>query len=188
MHHTENIIGLKNGSYKDFEIIYDTYYPNLYGFIFGLTKSHTETKDIAQETFIKVWINRENIDPQFSFKSYLFRIAQNLITDVFRRTLNSPIFLAYENCCEDILQDSRNVERKIDFDLFRVKLEKAKNKLSPRQKEIFELNKEQDIESSKIAETLGITEQTVYNQIHTSLKILKKEFNKEDFLFFLFFA
>jgi RNA polymerase sigma-70 factor (ECF subfamily) len=185
MHVKENIVGLINGSYKDFKCIYDTYYPNLYGFIFGLVKSHSDTKDIAQETFMKVWINRKSIDPEQSFKSWLFKIAQNLITDSFRKQLNNPVFLTYANCREESPPDDENIEQKMDFDLFRQRLEKAKTKLSPRQKKIFEMNKEEDIPPGEIAKLLDINEQTVYNQLSGALKIIKKEIKREDFLFFL---
>lgn len=50
----KHIEGLRCGSYNDFKVIYNRYAGNLYGFVFGLTRSHELSKDIVQDTFIKI--------------------------------------------------------------------------------------------------------------------------------------
>ena len=134
---------LRYGSYNDFKIIYNKYAGSLYGFVFGLTRSHGLSKDIVQETFIKVWTYRENIDPAKSFKSWLFKISHHLIIDEFRKRLKDPVFESYLDYSDNLqISSSPSVEQKIDFDLFIDRLNKAKEKLTDRQKEIFELSKE----------------------------------------------
>ena len=64
--HPEILRQLKEGSYKAFNTLYEQYFDLLYGFIFGLTRSHEQTSELVQEAFIKVWINRQKIDmPKF---------------------------------------------------------------------------------------------------------------------------
>jgi RNA polymerase sigma-70 factor (ECF subfamily) len=185
-HIEKHIIGLQNSSYKDFRVLYDTYAGNLHGFVFGLVKSESLTKDIVQETFIKVWINRKNIDAQQSFKSYLFKISQNLIIDNFRKQMSNPFFESYLNYNEKLSVEN-DIEQKIDFDLFAERLEIAKHKLTPRQREIFELNKEQGISVLEIAQRLNINEQTIYNQLSTAMRLLKKEIGTFGIFFFTIF-
>jgi RNA polymerase sigma-70 factor (ECF subfamily) len=186
MDYTKYILNLQNDSYNDFKFLYDTFSGKLYGFVLGLVKSESIAKEIVQETFIKIWVNRKNIDPDLSFKAYLFKISQNLIIDNIRKQMNNPIFENYLDYCNEI-PDLDNIEQKIDFDLFVQRLEIAKKKLPPRQKEIFELNKEQGIAAPEIAKQLNINEQTVYNQLSSALKILKKEIGGTFlFLFCLF--
>lgn len=60
-----------------------------------------------------------------------------------------------------------------DFDKYLKAIEKAKNDLTPRQREIFILNKECGIPVGQIAEKLGIQAQVVSNQLCTALKIVK---------------
>ena len=186
MDYEKHIVGLQNGSYKDFKFLYDAFSCNLYGFVYGLVKSKSKTKDIVQETFIKVWVNRKNIDAQQSFKSYLFKISQNLIIDSFRKQIGNPVFEDYLNFNEELTVEN-NIERKMDFDLFAERLEKAKQKLTPRQRELFELNKEQGIAVPEIAQRLNINEQTIYNQLSTATHLLKKEIGTWGFFFFLLF-
>jgi RNA polymerase sigma-70 factor (ECF subfamily) len=181
------IEGLQKGSYSDFRTLYDAFSGNLYGFIFGLVKSDSLTKDIVQETFLRVWLNRSFLDPQLSFKAYLFKISQNLIIDNFRRQMSNPLFVDYLDYCDELISDANTIEQELDFDLFHKHLKIAKTKLTPRQREIFELNKEQGIPTSEISERLNISEQTIYNQISSALKILKKELSSLDFLLFFIF-
>lgn len=185
--YSKNIERLKDGSYQDFRILYDAFAGLLYGFAFSLVKSESVSKDIVQEVFIRVWLNRKGLDINQSFKAYLFKISQNLIIDHFRFQMSNPLFEDYQDYYNSVTIDS-SVEQHIDFDIFCRHLEKAKNKLTPRQREIFELNKEQGISASEIARHLGISEQTIYNQLSVALKILKQECKGlELLLFYIFF-
>ena len=53
---------LRSGSYRDFTKLYESYASRLYAFALHLTHSDALAKDIVQETFIKVWVRREQID------------------------------------------------------------------------------------------------------------------------------
>ncbi|GAB6007803.1 RNA polymerase sigma factor [Dysgonomonas reticulitermitis] len=176
------------GSHQDFRILYEEYSGRLYGFVFSLTRSRSMANDITQETFIKVWINRENIDPSMSFKSYLFKISKNKIIDEFRKQINNPVFEDYMAYCDELYADGNdNIEQTIDYDYFLQQLDNAKAKLTPRQREIFELSKEQRLPSSEIAQKLNISEQTIYNILSSAMKILRKEMGQASLLFLLFF-
>ncbi|GHT07430.1 DNA-directed RNA polymerase sigma-70 factor [Bacteroidia bacterium] len=186
MDYKKHIEGLQNNSYKDFRVLYYAYAGNLYGFVFGLVKSNSLAKDIVQETFIKVWTNRRNIDANQSFKSYLFKISQNLVVDNFRKQMANPVFENYLDYSEELFTEN-DIEQHIDFDMFTKRLEMAKHKLTPRQREIFELNKEQGISVPEIAVRLNIHEQTIYNQLSTAMRLLKKEIGIFGFFFFSLF-
>ena len=157
---------------------------SLHGFVFSLTRSETLTHDIVQETFIKVWVGRENLRSELSFKSYLFRIARNHIIDEFRRRMNNPLFEDYMDYCDRVHTESDRVEESIDFDEFHRRLDRAKGKLTPRQREIFEMNKMQGTPPRDIASAFGLSEQTVYNQLSIALRIIRKELER----FVLFFV
>ncbi|MBQ3827091.1 MAG: HTH domain-containing protein, partial [Prevotella sp.] len=48
-------------------------------------------------------------------------------------------------------------------------------KLTPRQRELFELSKEQDLSNAEIEERLGISNQAVRNRIAAAVKIIREE-------------
>lgn len=178
---------LRNGSYKDFTKLYELYASHLYAFAFGLTRSEDLAEDIVQETFIKVWVRRELINLDMSFKSFLFTMARNQLLNEFRRQVNNPLFMDDVAYTEPSEGSETTVERKISIDEFNQRLEQAKQKLTPRQRELFELNKEQGVSVQEIVTKIPITEQSVRNQVSQALQVLKKELGRCSFLLTLFF-
>lgn len=184
--HAHLIGGLKSGSYKDFDKLYAIYADLLYGFVLNMTKSPSEAKDILQETFLRIWQTREQLSLDMSFKSYLYSIARNLIIDSFRRQVKSVAFEeyiasdAYQNYAED------TIDRNIDFDEFLEKFEQAKEKLTDRQRQIFELSREKGLSITAIAEQLSLSEKTIKNQLTLIMKILRTELSYYYFFLFLF--
>ncbi|MDR0575294.1 MAG: RNA polymerase sigma-70 factor [Tannerella sp.] len=180
------IIGLKSGSYEDFDKLYAIYSDMLYGFVLNLTKSPSEAEDILQETFLRIWKARTKISENKSFKSYLYTIAQNLIIDSFRNQMKSVAFEEYINSEAYQSYAENCVEKEVDFDEFRQVFEKAKRKLTERQRQIFELSREQELSISVIAEKLHLSEKTVKNQLSLAMKMLREELSYYYFFLFLF--
>lgn len=75
-----------------------------------------------------------------------------------------------------------DADKEIDFDQLCQALQKAKSNLSPRQREIFELNKEHNLS----VEQLSIKEQVVRNQLSAALKIIRTELQQYSFILLLF--
>ena len=178
---------LRSGSYRDFTKLYESYASRLYAFALHLTHSDALAKDIVQETFIKVWVRREQIDLDMSFSAFLFTMAKNQLLNEFRRQANSPLFLEDVVLNESGDGEETAIERKLSFEEFNHRLEIAKQKLIPRQRELFELNKEQGITITEIAAKAFISEQSVRNQLSQALHVLRKELGKYALLFSLFF-
>jgi len=178
---------LKRGSYKAFDILYSMYVNRLYGFIFKLTKSESETREIVQDTFVKLWISRENIITEASFQSYLFTIAKNSAINKFRATINSPVFVDYINYLNEHSTPDNSVTALLDYDDFRIKLTDAKKHLSESQRNIFELCKELGYSNAEAAKKLNLSEQTIKNQLSIALKVLRERMIANAFLFTLFF-
>lgn len=179
--------GLRIGSYRDFTRLYELYAPRLYAFVFSLTHSETMAKEVVQETFIRVWMHRAQLDPDQSFKAYLFTIAKNRLLNEFRRQVNRADFIKEWQSSLPGQPEENNIERKISLDEFHRCLQGAKKKLTPRQRELFEWNKEEGFSVPEIAEKTALAEQTVRNQLSAALRILRKEMSKYYLLFASFF-
>lgn len=178
---------LMAGSYKDFTRLYEEYAPRLYAFVLTLTHSETVAQDIVQETFLKVWLKRDQIDPSCSFKSWLFTIARNHLLNEFRNRLNRTHFLQEIGMEEKELLAENNVELNLSIQEFNQALEKAKEKLTPRQRELFEWNREQGVPVAEIAARISVSEQSVRNQLSQAVVRLREELKSFSVLFLLFF-
>ena len=182
------LLGIKAGSTECYRQLYERWVSRLYGFVFRYVKSEPVTDDIVQETFLRIWTNRKKLDPNCSFKSYLFTISYHLLLKELRRRLNHPFMEEFVECQHEWAASGDYVEEYMDLERFREALVKAKQKLTPRQREIFELNKEQELSVAEIAEHLSISEQVVRNQLSASLKVIRAELQKFTCLLALFLS
>lgn len=182
------VIGLKSGSEESYRILYDLWFSRLYRFVLRYVKSEPVTDDIVQETFLNIWIHRESINPCMSFKSYLFTIAYHFLIKELRRQLNTPLMKDYVAFCSELSTCDNEQVEKLELQQFQDSLNRAKKKLSPRQRQIFELNKEGNATIAEIAASLSITEQVVRNQLSAALKIVRKELCQYPYLLLLFLS
>ena len=171
----ELILSVKSGSECSYKALYELWVSRLYRFVYHYVKSETVTDDIVQETFLRIWNNRSKLDPECSFKSYLFTISYRLLLKEIHRQLNNPVMAEFIDYQSELATATDEAERKLEFDLFLVALEKAKKLLPPRQREIFEMNKELNIPILDIAKKLNIGEQVVRNQLSASLILIRTE-------------
>lgn len=186
MQEKELIIDIKNGSETAFNVLYSQWVSRLYRFVFQYLKSRSATDDVVQDTFLRIWVNRANLNPDESFKSYIFTIAYHFLLKKIKEQINNPSMEEYVEYQNKLFTSADEIPDGLDFDKFTKALEKAKLHLSPRQKEIFELNKEYGLSISEISSKLSVTEQVVRNQLSASLKILRSELRQYYPLFLLF--
>ena len=125
----ELILSVKSGSECSYKALYELWVSRLYRFVYHYVKSETVTDDIVQETFLRIWNNRSKLDPECSFKSYLFTISYRLLLKEIHRQLNNPVMAEFIDYQSELATATDEAERKLEFDLFLVALEKAKKYL-----------------------------------------------------------
>src|ERR1041384_5661421 len=64
--------------------------PRVFGYLVRLLGNETEADDLAQETFVRVYLNRARFRPSAKFSTWLFSIATNLARDHFRWRARHP--------------------------------------------------------------------------------------------------
>ena len=180
------LLAVQSGSEKAYKELYEQWVSRLYRFVFQYLKSKDASEDVVQETFLRIWSNRANINPDTSFKSYLFTIAYHFLLKEIRRQLNNPLMEDYVEYLNRLSTETIEVESLMCYDQFVEALEKGKQYLSPRQRTIFEMNKEYGMSIPEISEKLSITNQVTRNQLCMALKILRVELRQYYPLLLLF--
>ena len=94
----EYIALLKEGSYEAFSDLYMHYANKLYSFALVQTRNSALSEDIVQETFLKLWNTRGQLDCYGNVHALLFTIARNLIIDGFRKQIRQIDFEDYPYC------------------------------------------------------------------------------------------
>ncbi|SHE54105.1 RNA polymerase sigma-70 factor, ECF subfamily [Mariniphaga anaerophila] len=157
-----------------FDIIYKKYSRRLYGFVFRYTKQEADTEEIVQEVFIKIWQSRDKINIYSSFESFLFTIAHNATVNLLKKRATEHKYVEHVKSLQHI-DETYELTDEIHYKELKQKFQGLLNELSPRQKEIFQLSREEGLSHKEIAEKLGISANTVKNHLVTTLSFLKSK-------------
>jgi RNA polymerase sigma-70 factor (family 1) len=162
------VCSLKDGDKKAFAKLYHHFVPRLYNHVFRICKSETLSEDVVHDVFVKVWENRQTLNENLSFQSYLFTIAKNHLLNLIKRASRE------QDICNEILLHSRKsceyTDHVVRFNETNAVLNEAIEKLSPQKKIIFKLCKNEGLTYEEIATKLGIAKGTVNVQVVSALK------------------
>ena len=172
LNENEELELLRNASKQSFEILYHRYSGTLYNFMMKVSKGDSYTaEELVQQTFIRVWENRENVNPEKSFISYLCTIAKNMLLNRYE---HQTIQFIYEEYIKAKVIDNKNItEEEVDRKLLEEYLDKLADKLPPKRKEIFVLSRKEGLSNKQIAQKLNISESTIETQLSKALSFMK---------------
>lgn len=162
--------GIKEGSAKHFDLLFDTYYVALCNYIGSLTKDSDVAEDLVQELFANIWVNRKKNLIRSSFSSYLYRAAYNASLDYLKHQKVKEQYRIYIS-----KQTPLSFNHSVELAELRENLIKKIDELPEQCKEIFKLSRFEHLKYKEIAEKLSISENTVDTQIRRALRRLREE-------------
>jgi len=174
----ELILRIRKGDRIAFYWIYERYCKRLFGFVLRYLKVEADAEEIVQEVFVKIWESRSKLDAYSSFESFLFTIAFNATMNLLRKKANDKKYQEHLKSIQQI-QKAPNIINELQFKDLNERLTELLNELSPRQKEIFQLSRENGLSHEEIAEKLGISKNTVKKHMVNSLAFLKANLGTE---------
>lgn len=153
---------------KEFEIIYDEYFKDVYKFILSLSKNSAIAEDIVQETFMKALKNAKSLKDSTKIKSWLFQIAKN--------TYLSYVSKNAKNISIDEIEIASSNDEETEF-LNKDTIKRVRSllhKMKEPYKEVFYLRIFANLSFKEIAEIFE-KEETWARQIFHRSKIMIKE-------------
>jgi RNA polymerase sigma-70 factor, ECF subfamily len=166
--------------------LYERYSRRLYGFVLRYIKLEADAEEIVQEVFIKIWESRTKIDVYSSFESFLFTVAYNATISQFRKKASEKKYLEHLKSLQQV-ESAPDLTDEIHFNELNEKVQALLNELTPRQKEIFQLSREQGLAHDEIAKKLDISVNTVKKHITNTLAFLKSRIDSSLMVNLLFF-
>jgi RNA polymerase sigma-70 factor (family 1) len=176
---------LKQGDAKAFDDLYGKYSPRLFNFSVKYLKSTEEAEEVVQEVFLYIWDKRDGLKLDNSFNSYIFTIAYNIIKKYFIKKSRNNAYK--DDLIYSLLKEENNLDQIIDYKFLLEKVESIIELLPNRRKEIFIKRKYYGLSVKQIAEELGISPNTVENQLASAQKQILAELQKEKLAGLLFF-
>ncbi|MEO8724981.1 MAG: sigma-70 family RNA polymerase sigma factor [Acidobacteriaceae bacterium] len=152
---------------------------------FHLTGSDTEAEDIYQDAFLKAYRHIGSFRFECSFYTWIYRIVTNLCMDHLRkrktRREDSPVVADGDGGELNLLEQvpDKRAAMNPEHDLMRAelggKITEALEKLTPRERMVFELKHYQGLRLRTIGEMLNTTEETAKNTLFRATQKLRSD-------------
>ncbi len=168
LHYDEQeLIGnIKNSCSKSFQLIFMKYYEKIYRFIWLRTHDSELARDLVQDVFMRIWVNRRRLDINKSFKAYLYQISNNLVIDNMRKNKTKEKIMR--------INQSLNYYESEDQYYTNIDIQKAINKLPQKLNIVVILSRFEGLNYTEIAEICNVSFQTVSYRLNQALKLMSK--------------
>ncbi len=150
------------------EIVIVAFWQRLVRFVEGILGREGGGEDVVQEAFIRLWMRRTELRIEGSFRALLYTLARNAAIDELRRggrrmALNTKV---------DPPSPQPSPLAALEESELREVAEAAIASLPPRRREVFRLARMEGLSYKEIAEVMGLSPQTVANQMSRALTAL----------------
>jgi len=161
---------LKDGQHDALDYLFDNYYNTMCNKALFYVKNPDRAEDVVQDVFLNIWKKRSEISINSTLKGYLMKCVTN-------RSLN---FLrdrkSYTNeLDEQIMDDSVSIEEKIYYNETQEMILDHINALSPRCRQIFIMNRIDQMKYREISQELGISIKTVEHHVAKALRFMREK-------------
>ena len=144
---------------------------NLLNFFWRQGVSPSESEDLVQETYLRLWRYRGDYRPTAKLSTFLFLLARQVRIDALRRQTRREEREEKWASERPVSVETRNLGARED-------VRWALMRLSEPLREVIELGVLQDLPYAEVAEVLEIPVGTVKSRMHNALKELKGMFDE----------
>jgi RNA polymerase sigma-70 factor (ECF subfamily) len=152
------------------------YQARLFNFIRSMLRNEELAEDITQESFIKAFYSLSKLNNPASFKSWLFRIANNNTLDYLRKK-RLPQVDVDEHLRESYVDDRGNPEEGVVSGARTRHIQEALGSLKKDQRAILVMCDLEGLSYQEIAEVLKIPFGTVQSRIFYARRKLREHLN-----------
>lgn len=159
---------------KVFEVFYKKYYKQLFAVAYRYVGNAQAAEEIVHDVFITIWNKADQLNIQYSMKSYLFRSVVNSALNVIKKEKTDAqqrtAYLSVHGAeLEDDNQDHKDAE-----EAMLKGLELALELLPERCRQVMYLSRFGKLKQKEIAEQMNISIKTVKNHLTYGFQKLRE--------------
>lgn len=163
------IKGLREGAYSSYEILFKLYYAKFVHYADSIVGDFEAAKDLVQESFMKVWLNREKLREDLSIHNYLFVLVRRASLNFLR---DKKILETLDSDFVDDVHESTSSASEEKFEM----VMSAVDSMPAQRKAVFKLSREEGLKNKEIAEYLNLSEKTVERHMTLALRDIRNKF------------
>lgn len=158
---------------------YDQHAEAILRHIFFRVSDQALAEDLAQETFFKAWRNIAEGEKEIgNFKSFFYKIANNLIIDHYRRKPRQPV--ALETVEENKLSCAPEQVAAAEKTLDRQMISRLIGSLDEDYRQVLLYRYVDDLSIKEISGIVGKTPNNISVMIHRGLNMLRDKINVQE--------
>ncbi|WP_299556190.1 RNA polymerase sigma factor [Seonamhaeicola sp.] len=161
---------LKSDTHKEqaFRALITLYKERLYWHIRNIVKSHDDTDDVLQNTFIKIFKNINNFKGDSKLYSWMYRIATNESITFINKNAKRLQITSEE--AQQLAINNLTSDTYFEGDTIQLKLQNAIATLPEKQQLVFNMKYFQDLKYKEISEILETSEGALKASYHIAVK------------------
>ncbi len=158
-----------------FNMLLDTFWNDIYGFLIKRLHNENDAEDITIETFSKAFEKIKTFDEKFKFKTWLITIAKNTHSDSLRK---QKILISNQTSEEDqdrlywIMDETPSVEDKLITEQNLAELLKDIKKLKLHYQQVINLRYFQELSYIEISKKINVPVNNVKIKLLRAKKLL----------------
>ena len=146
---------MRGGDKAAFGVLFDRYYDLLHTFARHIVKDSSVAEDIIQNVFVKMWMRKEQVNPELSVRNYLLVATRNELFDYMRlryNMLRSDINDAMLNVADGDtdIYDYVDVRERVGF------IDSVMRSMPDKRREIFAMRYDRNMTNAEIARALRL--------------------------------
>lgn len=153
--------------------MYRQYNQALYAYGMKICAEEEVTQDTIHDLFVELWSRNKQLPDLLNVKSYLFRALRNKLLKYMRRKRNLAVEGLADNTFPLVISHETSIIRDEEGSSLQIRLQKALDKLTERQREVLYLKFNEELNYNEIAEVTQINYQSVVNTIYRTMNVLR---------------
>ncbi len=159
---------LAEGDHTAFTELFYYYNARLYPFVLKKVKQPAIAEELVQDIFLKLWTNREGMAGMDNPEGYLYRMAANRVLDYFKKMAREAKLTVQAG----EVKSENTILSAIDLRQVEQAVADAVRRLPGQRQRIYQL-REQGLSYAEIAEMLGLSANTVKNQLVEASRFIR---------------
>lgn len=177
----ERINQVLKGDHNAFGEIVEIYKDKVFQICFRMLGNRQEAEDLAQEAFVRAYVNIQSFNITMKFSTWLYRIATNLCIDRLRKK-KPDYYLDAEvagteglNMYSQIASDMAKPEEEVESLELQETIQVEIMKLPEKYRSVIVLKYIEELSLKEISEILDLPVGTVKTRIHRGREALRKQ-------------
>lgn len=160
---------------EEFETLFRRFHAGLCDVAYHITASHAEAEEVVQELFLKLWLQRDNLEIHDSISSYLFASARNNALTVVRRRIVALRAATAPDVRLGVSEAETPVLERIERAESLERLQGAVANLPERSRLALRLRWLHGLSYRDVASSMGISEKGVEKLLSIAMRHLRRE-------------